>query len=394
MIAKYHHQTLYTFEKRTGMTALFSGNELSLVREYAQNGKRTPFIDRLFDLGIFKGTIQPLLEDCLNNKETDSPQSLHIDITTQCPLNCSACYKKPGEIVNMTYPQWQKLINEAEKLKVFQIAVGGGEPLTHPHIIQITKLVAQTEMALTITTSGFGLNDKRLHELIENGLNHLQISLNGSTETINKYSRDGYQYAIKALKQLSHTTLSYGINWVARKTNLSDFENIVQLAKHYKAENINILRYKPSPREDYTKESLDENEFLTLAEKIKQVRRIKVKTDSAYSNLLIHINNGKVSKNTCGCGAGKTFMAITPDGSFKPCSHLSLSDKRKTIANYWKNAPDIITLRKIKLKNDPDSCENCTFEELCGGCRAICERIYGDITKGEQNCPVYAERRK
>lgn len=409
MIAKYYGQTLYTFEKRTGMTALFSGEELSLIRAFVCSGEQTAFINRLFDLGIFRGDVQPLLADCFRHAETDSPQSLHIDITNRCPLHCAACYKTSGEIVEMPYHQWQQLIREAEQLKVFQIAVGGGEPMTHPEIIQFVKEVAKTEMSVTITTSGFGLNAKLLDELIKNGLNHLQISLNGSTEAINTLSRDGYPYAIHALELLSHTHLSYGVNWVARKSNLSDFESLAVLARQYKAENINILRYKPSPNEDYTKECLDKEQFMTLAQKIKQVKGIKLKTDSAYSNLLIHINNGKVNANTCGCGAGKTFMAISPDSYFKPCSHLSLSDKRKTIADYWKNSPDVVTLRNIRFKNElpstpteksmfsqnkvPDTCGSCIFANLCGGCRAICERIYGNITHGEQHCPTYKSKR-
>lgn len=290
----------------------------------------------------------------------------------------------------MPYHHWQQFISEAEQLKVFQIAIGGGEPMTHPEIVQFVKQVAQTEMSATITTSGFGLNAGLLDKLIGNGLNHIQISLNGSTETVNKLSRDGYQYAINALKLLSHTNLSYGVNWVARKSNLPDFEALVELAKQYKAENINILRYKPSPNEDYKKENLDPNDFLTLTRKIKQVKGIKLKTDSAYSNLLIHINQGKVSKNTCGCGAGKTFMAVSPDSCFKPCSHVSLrDDKNKTITGYWMNSPDVTTLRNIEFKNEPDTCGSCIFENLCGGCRAICERIYGNIAQGEQNCPTY-----
>ncbi|MDL2304189.1 hypothetical protein LJC72_02470 [Bacteroides sp. OttesenSCG-928-D19] len=63
MIAKYYDQTLYTFEKRTGMTALFSGEELSLIRAFVCSGEQTAFINRLFDLGIFRGDVQPLLAD-------------------------------------------------------------------------------------------------------------------------------------------------------------------------------------------------------------------------------------------------------------------------------------------------------------------------------------------
>ncbi len=188
---------------------------------------------------------------------------------------------------------------------------------------------------------------------------------------------------------LSQTSLSFGINWTARKSNLSDFEALAELAKHYKAENINVLRYKPSPIEVYEKECLGRNEFFQLAGKMKLVKGIKIKTDSAYSNLLIHINNARVNSNTCGCGAGKTFMAVSPDSSFKPCSHLSLTDKQPSVNEYWQNLPDLKLMRSITFASDTGTCGSCAFEKLCGGCRAVCEHIYNDISSGEKDCPLY-----
>ncbi|WP_163219046.1 radical SAM/SPASM domain-containing protein [Bacteroides sp. 224] len=393
MIAKLHHNQLFTFEKTTGMSAVFSGNELALLQEYTQSGVVTPFIERLFHLGILAGNIIPILSNSFAAGEIHSPQSLHIDITNRCPLHCSICYKIPDKPKDITYLRWDELITEAAKLKVFQIAIGGGEPLTHPDIVAFVGRVAQTPMSVTITSSGWGLDENLLNQLIGAGLNHLQISLNGSTEAINRLSRDGYAHVIRALQLLSHTNgLSYGVNWVARKSNLADFEQLVALAKHYRAGNINILRYKPSLGEVYANEALNKDEFFLLVDKIKQVRGIQIKTDSAYSHLLLYLNNGKVSAHTCGCGAGRTFMAISPDGTMKPCSHLQVGSHSDSIAGYWNHSESLHAFRNLSYRDAPNHCGSCTFVHQCGGCRAICERAYHNHPAGETSCPVYKRK--
>lgn len=108
-----------------------------------------------------------------------------------------------------------------------------------------------------------------------------------------------------------------------------------------------------------------------------------------YSNLMLYLNKGKVGRYTCGCGAGKTFMAITADGSFKPCSHLSLTDKYSSIQEYWKHSQNIQKMRRLNYKS---LCGNCKYETICGGCRAICERIHNNIEAGEEDCPAYKSK--
>jgi pyrroloquinoline quinone biosynthesis protein E len=374
VIVKQYNNKLYIFEKKTGMTGIFSGNELEYLVNYAKNnlGQKNEFINRLYNLGILsKNSDLTEITKALVIK-SPSLESLHIDILTNCPLKCKQCYKNDSENRLMTLEMFENFIKEAQKLKIFQIAIGGGEPLIHPNIIDFVKTVSKTQMAITITTSGYNLIDKLLDELINSGLNHIQISLNSPKKEINNLSRDGYEHAFSAIKKLSKKNISFGINMVIRKDNLKCFDGMVEFAKKYKADNINILRYKYSEHEDYEKNSLNSDEFIFLAESIKKVKNFNVKVDSAYSNLLIYLNMGLVSKERVGCGAKRSFIAITSDGSFKPCSHLNIEERAGSIKEYINDSKEIGTVEK---------CYSCKYYNLCYGCKAI----------GFDECPVYQD---
>lgn len=388
MIVQYSGSKLVTFEKRSGMTGIFTGQELELVKIYAEDGIKTPFIERLFDLGIFSGEILGNLRRGLGQLGKEVPYALHIDSTTDCPLSCPQCYKGEAGDVFLSPKTFERLIVEAEKLRIFQIAIGGGEPLCHPELAGMIAAVAGTEMAVTLTTSGCGLTKERLQELADAGINHIQVSLNGSTEAVHSRSRDGFEVAIQALGLLSGSGVSFGVNWVARKDNLDDFPAMAAYVKSLNADNINILRYKPSPAEPYEKVALDQDEFYRLVAMIRQVRGLTVKTDSAYSNLLVYLNHGRVSANSCGCGAGKTFVAITADGEFKPCSHLQLTHRADSLSNYL----DSLLLKSFLTGEVSDGdCGSCSYQDVCGGCRAICHSVTGDMFAGESDCPAFKE---
>lgn len=170
--------------------------------------------------------------------------------------------------------------------------------------------------------------------------------------------------------------------------NLDDFPALAAYVKSLNADNINILRYKPSPAEPYEKAALNREEFYRLAAMIKRVRGLTVKTDSAYSTLLVYLNQGKVSTNCCGCGAGRTFVTVTADGGFKPCSHLQRTHQSGSLSGYL----DSLALRSFLageiLAGD---CSSCDYQDVCGGCRAICHSVAGDMFAGETDCPAFKE---
>ncbi len=385
MVIKKVKSGTYIFQKDSGITAFFSEEEEELLYLYFKNGERNEFINRLYDLGVIKNC-----ENIRKNKEDILLQSIHIDITDSCPLRCTQCYK--GESINkfMKFDLLKSIIDEAEKLNCFQIAIGGGEPVTHKDIIKIVKYISKTKMSVSITSSGYGLDINKIEELKKAGLNHIQISLNGSTNEVNNLSRDGFEYAINALNILSKYNISFGINTVVRSDNIDDLQNIINMGKKLGVENINLLRYKPNDVEDYNLYELNEIDIKKLLLLIKKNMDINIKVDSAFTPLLMLSKNGEVSKNQSGCGALSNFINITVEGKFKPCSHINLEEKANCIFDYYTSSKNKELLYNIKY-TEKANCTKCKFNEYCFGCLAITQYKCEEIVKGEIDCKYYRE---
>lgn len=75
---------------------------------------------------------------------------------------------------------------------------------------------------------------------------HITFSLNGSIQEINDKSRDGYDYAVNAFQIFKGLSIPCGINWVGRKDNVGDFENLIKFAEENGVKWINVISNKLS----------------------------------------------------------------------------------------------------------------------------------------------------
>ena len=166
MIYRAEPGTLMMFNADNGITAVVSGNELYSLKKYLEAGVENEFIYRLIDLKLIPEEIsecerQEILKEIENTESISAPlrsfavpESIHIDITTFCPLNCPQCYKDTSKNIEMPFGKFSDIIDRAKALKVFQIALGGGEPLTFGNFPAFVKKVVSCKMKCTITTSG------------------------------------------------------------------------------------------------------------------------------------------------------------------------------------------------------------------------------------------------
>lgn len=93
-----------------------------------------------------------------------SPQPFFISfiITYRCNLNCEFCYQK-------TYPKTKKLYFNIKDLPLIhkninyffkpRIHIFGGEPMMHPHFLDIVRFFAENKYKLSMTTNGTKLNE-------------------------------------------------------------------------------------------------------------------------------------------------------------------------------------------------------------------------------------------
>jgi MoaA/NifB/PqqE/SkfB family radical SAM enzyme len=94
-----------------------------------------------------------------------------LEPTKQCNLYCQGCYS-----ANVAGSH-KSLATIAHELGVFErfrqtdaVSIAGGDPLTHPQIVEIVRLVAQRGLKPIVNTNGLALTPELLRELKAAGL--------------------------------------------------------------------------------------------------------------------------------------------------------------------------------------------------------------------------------
>jgi radical SAM protein with 4Fe4S-binding SPASM domain len=94
-----------------------------------------------------------------------------------------------------------------------------------------------------------------------------------------------------------------------------------------------------------------------------------------------------LSRYIGGCGTGRCYCAIQPNGIVTPCVYISgikVGDVRQqSFHDIWNN-PLFDTLADREDRGD--HCGVCTYRHYCGGCRARALAYTGDIQAGDPGC--------
>lgn len=82
-----------------------------------------------------------------------TPELADIKITDYCPFGCTFCYQdSTPKGKHATMPQIRKVVKHLAEAKVFEVAIGGGEPTLHPHFLEILKAFRAAGIVPNFTT--------------------------------------------------------------------------------------------------------------------------------------------------------------------------------------------------------------------------------------------------
>ncbi len=116
------------------------------------------------------------------------PLWLLAELTYRCPLQCPYCsnpvdFARSGE--ELTTEQWIEVFRQARELGAAQLGFYGGEPLVRQDLAELGKAARDLGFYTNLITSGIGLTEKRITELSDAGLDHIQISFQAADEEVN-----------------------------------------------------------------------------------------------------------------------------------------------------------------------------------------------------------------
>jgi len=106
-----------------------------------------------------------------------------------------------------------------------------------------------------------------------------------------------------------------------------------------------------------------------------------------------HAGSGKgkqtmiLARYVGGCGAGRCYCAIQPNGDVTPCVYISTlkvgSLRRQCLAEIWECSLFGVLSNRSNLH---DYCAVCQDRAYCGGCRARAQAYLSDIRAGDPGC--------
>jgi len=322
------------------------------------------------------------------------PFTMNIELTTRCPLKCPQCYCNHDTWKDVDITVAKAKVKEASEFGVKIVNLSGGETLGYPHLYELIKTIKQYGMHANISTSGVGFDEGVLEKLQESQIDGISISLNGSTREINQQTRDGYEYAIKALDLLAKKKfVNTTINWVMHKSNASDFLEMMSLAERYNVKYVMVLSFKPDL-------SYRINEFPTKEQIIELSKEInnycgntKVTIQTCFSQLVAISADTKLFGNLNvgphkGCPAGRSTYTITVDGLYAPCRHLDYHEDCDGIAEYWNSSQVLHKLRNAE-QSKKEPCAKCKFSKHCLPCFAVNSKLKNEIYIGHEICDIY-----
>ena len=88
-----------------------------------------------------------------------------------------------------------------------------------------------------------------------------------------------------------------------------------------------------------------------------------------------------------GCGAGRLYCAIQPNGKVTPCVFMPISVgdlRQEKLADIWRSSEVMKDLRNRSAMKE--HCGRCEYRAMCGGCRARAYGYFGDYMGPDPGC--------
>jgi PqqA peptide cyclase len=332
-----------------------------------------------------------------------TPLALIAELTHRCPLHCVYC-SNPLELGRradeLTTEVWSRVFREAAEAGVLQVDFTGGEPLVRPDLVDLVRSARGNGLYVNLITSGLPLDEARLDEIVQAGLDHIQLSFQGAAEeSANEISgTKAHAHKLLVLDWLKRRRVALTLNFVIHRRNIDQLPEMVALAESSSASriefaNVQYYGWAFANRENLlpTREQVDRSvELLKRAEE-----RLRGKI---HVEFVVPDYYAKYPK-ACMGGWGRKMMLVTPSGDALPCHAAQIIPglrfdnlKNRSLLEIWEKSEAFEKFRGEEWMPDPcKSCDRRTRD--FGGCRCQAFLLTGDAAATDPVCSLAPQRR-
>src|SRR5437763_10081428 len=136
-----------------------------------------------------------------------APICLTWELTYACNLACVHCLSSSGrrDPRELSTDECKALIDEFERMQIFYVNIGGGEPTVRPDFWELVDYATAHHVGVKFSTNGIKITPEIAERLAASDYVDVQISLDGATEDVNDAVRGpgSYRTALRAMENLA-----------------------------------------------------------------------------------------------------------------------------------------------------------------------------------------------
>ncbi|QXV61887.1 pyrroloquinoline quinone biosynthesis protein PqqE [Amycolatopsis sp. TNS106] len=329
-------------------------------------------------------------------KTAAPPLGMLAELTHRCPLHCPYC-SNPVELIardgELSTEEWRSVLTQARELGVLQVHMSGGEPLARPDLPILVEHATKLGCYVNLVTSGLGLTESRLDDLVERGIAHIQLSVQGATaERADRLAgARAHDHKLVAAALIKKAGLPLSVNVVLHRQNHDQLAGIIDLAEEMGADRLELantqyygwaLRNRDALMP--TRRQLDEAEPIVRA----ATERLRGRMEIIY----VVADYYEKYPKPCMYGWGARQLTVAPDGNVLPCpasaaiETLAFDNVRdKPLAWIWYESGSFNAYRGEDWM--PDTCGTCERRAIdFGGCRCQAFQLTGDASATDPVC--------
>ena len=307
----------------------------------------------------------------------DAPICLTWELTYACNLACRHCLSSSGrrDPAELSTAEAKAVIDELERMQVFYVNIGGGEPTIRPDFWELVDYATAHHVGVKFSTNGVRITPDVAAKLAASDYVDVQISLDGATADVNDAVRGvgSFATAVRAMENLSAAGFrGFKLSVVCTRHNIPQVDAFQAMADRYGAQ-LRLTRLRPSGRGADVWDELHP----TAAQQRELYDWLlasgeRVLTGDSFFHLAGY---GESLPGLNLCGAGRVVCLIDPVGDVYACP-FAIHDAFLAgnvrdpggFAGVWRESE---LFRSLRGPESAGACAACSAYDACrGGCMA------------------------
>lgn len=306
----------------------------------------------------------------------DAPICLTWELTYACNLQCVHCLSSSGQRdpAELTTAEAKAVLDELQRLQVFYINIGGGEPMVRRDFTELVDHAIGNGIGVKFSTNGAFIDTAKARRFASMDYLDIQISVDGLDAATNDAVRGAGSWAMarRAMDNLAEAGFEgFKISVVVTRHNVDQLDGFAELAASYGA-TLRITRLRPSGRGADTWHELHP----TNAQQRQIHGWLLGRPDVLTGDSFFHLNAfGESLPGLNLCGAGRVVCLVDPVGDVYACPFVIHDQFRAGsvrdpggFTRVWRESD---LFRSLREPQSAGACASCgSFDACQGGCMA------------------------